>query len=116
MENYSSTAGSGASRTAEDARRLGSELKSEAQGIAGRAAEAAKELGEHASWALNDLKSAGRGVVDEYSEKLGSRKRQIQDAARRVEEYSDKNTALVAGGTLLIGVLLGHILTRRSDS
>ena len=46
---------------------------------------------------------------------LARGKKQIEDAARRVSDYSDRNTGLVVGGALLVGVLLGHILTRDRD-
>ena len=116
MENYSSKTAFGTPSPAQTAQKLGAEVKSDAKGLVEHATEAAKQLGDHASSALDDLKSAGEGVVNEYGAKLDRTKHQLQDAARRLEKYSDQNTALVAGGALLVGVLLGHVLTRRSDS
>ncbi len=116
METYSSKPGVGNLRPSEEAQKFASELKSEVRGLADHATEAARDLGAQASKALDDLKATGKDVVDEYTDRLSRGKRQVQDVARRVEKYSDQNTALVAGGALLIGVLLGYILARRSDS
>lgn len=116
METYPSMPAVGNLRPSEDAQKFVSELKSEVRGLADHATEAVRDLGAHASKALDDLKVASQEVMDEYTDRLSRGKRQVQNLARRVEKYSDQNTALVAGGALLIGVLLGHILTRRSKS
>ncbi|MDL2717073.1 MAG: hypothetical protein PT977_04915 [Acidobacteriota bacterium] len=119
METYSPTSQFGKSPVVGAAQKLGSEIKSEfkndASGLADRAGEAAKTLGEHASSALGDLKSAGQGIVDEYGDKLAKGKKRLDEAAERVSKYADNNTALVAGGSLVLGILLGHLLTRRSN-
>jgi len=115
MENFSSKPYAGKAPLSESAQRLGSDIKSEARGLADRAGEAAKTFGDHASEAFDDLKSAGQGVVDDYATKVARGKRQIREAAGRISEYSDQNTALVVGGALLVGVLLGHILTRKGE-
>jgi ElaB/YqjD/DUF883 family membrane-anchored ribosome-binding protein len=116
MENSSSKPYAGKTPLSESAQRLVSDIKSEAGGLADRAGEAAKTFGDHASEAFDDLKSAGQGVVDEYAAKVARGRRQIRvEAAGRISEYSDQNTALVIGGALLVGVLLGHILTRKGE-
>ena len=115
MENSSSKPYAGKTPLSESAQRLGSDIKSEAGGLADRAGEAAKTFGDHASEAFDDLKSAGQGVVDDYATKVARGRRQIRETAGRISEYSDQNTALVVGGALLVGVLLGHILTRKGE-
>jgi ElaB/YqjD/DUF883 family membrane-anchored ribosome-binding protein len=115
MENSSSRPYAGKTPLSESAQKLGSDIKSEAGGLADRAGEAAKTFGDHASEAFDDLKSAGRGVVDDYAAKVARGKRQIGETAGRISEYSDQNTALVVGGALLVGLLLGHILTRKGE-
>src|ERR1017187_2494853 len=115
MENSSSKPYAGKTPLSENAQRLGSDIKSEARGLADRAGEAAKTFGDHASEAFDDLKSAGQGVVDDYAVTVARGKRQIRETAGRISEYSDSNTALVVGGALLVGLLLGHILTRKAE-
>ncbi len=112
MENYSSRPSIGRAHLPEDVQKLGSDLKGEAAGLADRAAGAAKVLETHAKDALEDLKSAGRSVFDEYASRG---KKQMGEAVGRISEYADNNTALIAGGALVVGILLGHILTRKSD-
>lgn len=115
MENFSSTPNGGKSPVTAPGQKLGAEMKNEVSGLAERASDAAKTLGEHATWALDDLKSAGREAVDEYGQKIARGRRQLEEAAGRISKYADKNTALIAGGSLVIGLLLGHILTRNND-
>ena len=115
MENSSSKPYAGKTTLSEGAQRLGSDIKGEAGGLADRAGEAAKTFGDHALEAFDDLKSAGQGVVDDYATKVARGKRQIRETAGRISEYSDSNTALVVGGALLVGLLLGHILTRKGE-
>lgn len=105
----------GAHKLADSAQRVGSEIKSEAEGLADRAGEASKSIGSHASEAFDGLKSAAQELIDDYPATLARGKKQIADAARRVSEYSDRNTGVVVGGALLVGILLGHILTRNRD-
>jgi hypothetical protein len=57
MENFSSKPYAGKTPLSESAQRLGSDIKSEAGGLADRAGEAAKTFGDHASEAFDDLKS-----------------------------------------------------------
>src|ERR1035437_4491153 len=115
MENSSSKPYAGKTPLSDGAQRLGSDIKSEARGLADRAGEAAKTFGDHASEAFDDLKSAGQGVVDDFATKVARGKRQMREAAGRMRKYSDQNTALVVGGALLVGVLLGQILTRKGQ-
>lgn len=112
MENYSSKPYLGKTRLSEGTQKLGSDIKTEAGGLADRASDAAKVVGTHASEALDDIKSAGRGVLDEYTARG---KRQLNQVAGRISEYADHNTALIAGGALVLGILLGHILTRKGE-
>src|SRR5471030_2224966 len=129
MENYSpkpfvpkSPTSEGVQKLSEDAhkfadsaQRVGSGIKSEAAGLADRAGEASKSVGSHASEAFDGLRSAAQDLIDDYPAKLARGRRQIEDAARRVSEYSDRNTGVVVAWALLVGVLLGHILTRNRD-
>jgi ElaB/YqjD/DUF883 family membrane-anchored ribosome-binding protein len=115
MENVTSTPNVGKSSTSGAAQKLSSDfkdIKSDASGLADRTSQAAKDLGTHASDAFEDLKSAGQGAIDEY----GARgKKQLTQAVSRISDYADSNTALVAGGALVVGILLGHILTRKGE-
>jgi ElaB/YqjD/DUF883 family membrane-anchored ribosome-binding protein len=104
-----------AHKLTEGTQRVGSEIKSEAGGLADRAGEASKSIGSQASEAFDGFKSAAQDLIDDYPAMLARGKKQIEDAARRVSDYSDRNTGLVVGGALLVGVLLGHILTRDRD-
>ena len=114
METYSSRSNIGKS-PAIGAQKFGEEIKSETSRLADRAGDAAKTLGEHVTSALDDLKSASGGVVDEYREKLARAKTRLEDASESISKYADNNTALIAGGSLVLGLLVGHILTRRND-
>jgi ElaB/YqjD/DUF883 family membrane-anchored ribosome-binding protein len=115
MENVTSTPNVGKSSTSGAAQKLSSDfkdIKSDASGLADRTSQAAKDLGTHASDAFEDLKSAGQEVIDEYAARG---KKQFTQAASRISDYADSNTALVAGGALVVGILLGHILTRKGE-
>ena len=115
MENYTPTSNAGKSPLSGAAQKLASDfrdVKSETSGLADRAGQVAKDLGAHACETFDDLKSAGRGALDDYAARG---KRQISQAAGRISEYADNNTALIAGGAMVLGLLLGHVLTRKSD-
>lgn len=99
---------------AADAQKLAGDARNEARQVADRGKQAASELGSRARDLIDDVKSSGREFFDRSGELVERGKRRLSDVSSRVGEYADDNTALVMGGALLAGILLGYLLTSRN--
>jgi hypothetical protein len=120
MENVLSPAASDVAKRfdgqklANDAKVLAGDMKEGAHFVADRSREAASDTAGRAKDLFEDAKSSGRELVDEYAQVIKRRRRQLSDVSTRVGEYADDNTALVAGGALVLGILLGVAFSKRS--
>jgi hypothetical protein len=103
-----------AQKFAGDAKNLAGDVKNEARFVAERGKEAASDVAGRAKDLLDEVKSSGRDLVDEYAQVVKRRKRQLSDVSARVGAYADNNTALVAGGALVLGIALGVAFSKRS--
>jgi ElaB/YqjD/DUF883 family membrane-anchored ribosome-binding protein len=86
-----------------EAEKAGEGVKKGFDEAVSRGKEAAGKLGVDA-----------REVADGAREYLDSARRQAGKAAERVTAYADDNTALVAVAAFGIGLLVGHLVTRKS--
>jgi ElaB/YqjD/DUF883 family membrane-anchored ribosome-binding protein len=86
-----------------------------ASGFATRVAEAGHAVGSHASEALDEVRAAGKGLVSDYGKMAASEKKRIKKAVRTATAFSRENSFVMAGGALVVGLLLGHVMTRRGD-
>jgi ElaB/YqjD/DUF883 family membrane-anchored ribosome-binding protein len=98
MENHS------AKKTAED---LG--------GFATRVSEAANAVGSHASDALDEVRSAGQSLMTDYEKIAASEKKRVKKAIKSATAFARENSFMIAGGALVVGLLLGHVMTRRGE-
>ncbi|MGE5715899.1 MAG: hypothetical protein ACM369_04545 [Acidobacteriota bacterium] len=103
-----------AQKFASDAKNFAGDAKNEARSVADRGKEAASDVAGRAKDLIDEVKSSGRELVDEYAQVIKRRKRQLSDVSTRVGEYADDNTALVAGGALVLGIALGIAFSKRS--
>lgn len=108
MENiYSPALEEQARKTAREAQKLGSDVKSEVKkgfnDAVSRGKEAADELGFDA-----------KGVADRAREYMESTRQKVGKAAERVTTYADDNTALVAVSAFGVGLLVGYLVSRES--
>ena len=108
MENiYSPVLEEQARKTAREAQKLVSDVKSEVKkdfdDAVSRGKEAADELGFDAN-----------GVADRARDYMESTRKKVGKAAERVTTYADDNTALVAAAAFGLGLLVGHLVTRES--
>jgi ElaB/YqjD/DUF883 family membrane-anchored ribosome-binding protein len=106
-------------KAAKDAQKIGAEIKSDFDDAVNRSKDAAKDLGENLRGAAEETASSGRDVAQEYLERAKRRlylergKRRLSQTAERVTAYADDNTALMAVGAFAVGVLVGHLASRR---
>ena len=103
-----------AQKFASDAKNLAGNAKNEVRSASDRGKEAAGDVAGRAKDLLDEVKTSGRELVDEYAQVIKRRKRQLSDVSTRVGEYADDNTALVAGGALVLGIVLGVAFSKRS--
>lgn len=103
-----------AQKFATDTKNLAGDAKSEARSVADHGKEAASDVAGRAKDLIDEVKSSGRDLVDEYAQVIKRRKRQLSDISTRVGEYADDNTALVAGGALVLGIALGVVFSKRA--
>lgn len=80
-----------------------------------RASEAAEAIGSHASDAFDEVRSAGQGLVNDYGKIAASEKKRIKKAVKRATAIARENAFFVGGTALAVGLLLGHVMTRRND-
>ena len=95
---------------AKGAQRTGGDLKSDFGHAVNRGKDAAKDLGDKVRGAAEDAAASGRDIAQEYVERG---KRRLTQAAERVTSYADDNTAIVAVGAFVAGVLVGYLASRR---
>lgn len=108
MDNlYSPTTADQARKTANDAQKLGSEVKKDFESAVGRAKCAADDAKEAARDAAGNLSGRAREIGDAARRNLGK-------AAGKVSDYADANTAMVAVAAFGVGLLVGHLVTRES--
>jgi len=90
-----------------------------------KAVREAEKAGEGVKKDFDDAISRGKevadtlgadvqGVADGAREYLESARKKAGKAAERVTAYADDNTALVAVAAFGIGLLVGHLVTRKS--
>jgi hypothetical protein len=87
----------------------------DAGGFSDRVAEAASAISTHSSDAFDEVKAAGQGLVDDYGQLASRGRKRIEKAAGQISEYAHKNIAVLMIGALSVGIVIGHILTRRDD-
>jgi ElaB/YqjD/DUF883 family membrane-anchored ribosome-binding protein len=97
-------------KAAKEAQKIGSELKSDFEHAVNESKEAAKDFGDNLQEAAEKASSSRRDIAQEY---LQRGKRRLSQTAERVTVYADDNTAVVAVGAFALGVLVGHLATRR---
>ena len=68
----------------------------------------------HGRTAAEKLGADAQGVAEGAREYLDSARKKAGRAAERVTVYADDNTALVAVAAFGIGLLVGHLVTRKS--
>ena len=104
MENiYSPAVEDQARKTAQEAQKLGKDVKKNFDDVVSRGKEAAEECGFDA-----------QGVADRARDYVESARKKVGKAADRVTTYADDNTALVAVAAFGVGLLVGHLVTRES--
>jgi ElaB/YqjD/DUF883 family membrane-anchored ribosome-binding protein len=84
-------------------------------GFAARMAEAGQAMGSHASDAFDEVRAASKGLVSDYEKIAASEKKRIKKAVRNATAFARENSFLMAGGALVVGLLLGHVMTRRGE-
>ena len=99
-----------ARKAANDAMKIGREVKSDFDRAVGKSKATAAELGENLYEAAEAAMSSGRESAEQY---LKRGKRQAARATERVSAYADDNTALVAVGAFGAGLLAGYLFSRR---
>jgi len=100
---YSQAVEDQAKKIARDAQKLGEEVKKNFDDAVSRGKEAVGEFGSDA-----------QDVADRAREYMRSARKNVGKAADRVTTYADDNTALVAVAAFGIGLLVGHLITRKS--
>lgn len=84
-------------------------------GFSTRVSEAANAVGSHASDAFEEVRSAGQGLVDDYGRIAASEKKRIKRAVKNATAFARENNFIIAGSALVVGLLLGHVMTRRGE-
>jgi ElaB/YqjD/DUF883 family membrane-anchored ribosome-binding protein len=102
---YSQAVEDQAKKTAREAQKLGEEVKKDFDAAFARGKVAVEEFGVDA-----------QGVADRTREYMESARKKAGKAAERVTTYADDNTALVAVAAFGIGLLVGHLFTRKCSA
>ena len=84
-------------------------------GFSARMTEAGQPVGSHASDAFDEIRAAGKGLVSDYGKVAASEKKRIKKAVRTATAFTRENSFIMAGGALVVGLLLGHVMTRRGE-
>ena len=99
-----------ARKAANDAQKIGKEVKTDFDRAVGKSKDAAADLGKHLRGAAEAAAASGRDLADEY---LESGQRRLSRTTERVSAYADDNTAVVTIGAFSAGLLVGYLVTRR---
>jgi ElaB/YqjD/DUF883 family membrane-anchored ribosome-binding protein len=103
MDNiYSQAVEDQARKSARDVRKAGEGIREHFDEAVSRGKDAVEEFGSEA-----------QAVADHARDYLESARKKVGKATERVTTYADDNTALVAVAAFGIGLLIGHLVTRR---
>ncbi len=97
-------------RVANDARKIGTEFKSDFDRAVGKSKDSVAGLGESLRGAAEAVAASGRELGEEY---LKRGQRQVSRTSERVSAYADDNTAAVTIGAFGAGLLVGYLVSRR---
>lgn len=97
-----------------DAQRLGKDVKNDLADAVSKGRDIAGDFASEARGAAEDLSQRGRAVAERARVYAREGRDRLSHAAERVSGYADDNTALVAVAAFGIGLLLGHVVTRRA--
>jgi ElaB/YqjD/DUF883 family membrane-anchored ribosome-binding protein len=86
-----------------------------ASAFTARMTEAGQAVGSHASDAFEEVQAAGKGLMRDYGRIASGEKKRIKKAVRNATAFARENSFVMAGGALVVGLLLGHVMTRRAD-
>lgn len=107
MDNvFSPAVSDSVKNAAQDARKLGQDVKSELRDAVSRGHGIADHLAAGARTAAGELS-------DKAKEALAEGRNRASKAVGRVSDYADENTALVALGAFGVGLLVGALVARR---
>ncbi len=107
MDNvFSPAVSDSAKNAAQDARKLGQDVKSELRDAVSRGHGIADHLAAGARTAAGELS-------DKAKEALAEGRNRASKAVGRVSDYADENTALVALAAFGVGLLVGALVARR---
>jgi hypothetical protein len=97
-------------KAATDAQKLGRDVKKGLEDVVSRGRGIADDV---ASAAADDLAARGREATDRLQAYVREGRQHASRLAGRVSAYADENTAIVAVTAFGLGLLLGHLATRR---
>ncbi len=107
MDNvFSPAVSDSVKNAAQDARKLGQDVKSELRDAVSRGHGIADHLAAGARTAAGELS-------DKAKEALAEGRDRASKAVGRVSDYADENTALVALAAFGVGLLVGALVARR---
>jgi ElaB/YqjD/DUF883 family membrane-anchored ribosome-binding protein len=90
-------------KTVREGQKLGEDVKKGFDDAVSRGKEAASQFGVDA-----------QGVADRARDYVESARKKVGKAAEGVTTYADDNTTLVAVAAFGIGLLIGHLITRKA--
>lgn len=97
-----------------DAQKLSKDIRGDISDAVSRGRDIAGDLASGTRDAAGDLAQRGQAAAERARGYFSEGRERLSKAADRVSGYADDNTALVALAALGIGLLLGHLVTRRS--
>ncbi|HYO47279.1 MAG TPA: hypothetical protein VEY33_11390 [Gemmatimonadota bacterium] len=103
MDNiYSQAVEDQARKSAREVRKVGDDVRKQFDDAVSRGKDAVEEFGSEA-----------QAVADRARAYMESARKKAGEATERVTTYADENTALVTVAAFGIGLLVGHLVTRK---